>query len=178
MALVVEDGTGLVNANAYVDVAFADAYHRERCSDGWRGPTSKKEAAIIRATEWIDLTFDFVGDRVNQGDPNGSTSPQALAWPRAGVFHADGFFVQDDEVPEAVKRATAEAALAALTVDFFPTVEGGRESLRTERVGRVSVTSDFGGGGPDAQPSVTAASAILRPLSVGGGFGASRLNRA
>ncbi len=139
MALTVEDGTGLSTANAYVAVTFVDGYHTERCNDGWLGAVSEKEAAIIKATEYIDRAFCFQGGVI--------LDTQALAWPRNQVVDDEFRLVPDDSVPVLVQRATAEMALAALTLtDLEPRVETARLLRRTERVGDVSTAMTFDGG--------------------------------
>lgn len=91
MALVVEDGTGLPNANAYIDVAFLRDYYTAR---GVTLPSDDGalEAAITVATlDYVDFFFKFREKPLNDA--------QALKAP----FERSGF-------PEAVKRATAVAA--------------------------------------------------------------------
>lgn len=178
MALTVEDGTGLSTANAYISRSFADTYHRDRGNTAWTGGASDKEQAIIRATEWIDRTFDFQGARVNVGDPDASSiPPQALAWPREGVWHSDGIFVAEDAVPVEVQRATAEAALVALGVDLEPAATEPRVTRRDEQVGSVRLAEDFAGSGSEVV-EIPKVAAILRPLlASGASFGSSTLNR-
>lgn len=180
MALVVEDGTGLTNANAYISVAFADTYHRDRGNDAWAAVGSKaKQQAIIKATEFIDSHFEFQGDRVVVGDGDNSVPPQALAWPREGIVHPEGYVVDPAAVPKEVQRATAELALVAAGEDLEPTVSGGFVSSTSERVGRVSITTNFGGAGGSTGPAVPKVAVLLRPLlASGGGFGTSRVLRA
>lgn len=179
MALVVEDGTGLTTANAYVNVAFVDAYHQLRCNEGWSGNTSAKEAAIIRATEWIDRTFDFMGDIKNQGDTASSLDKQALAWPRSQVFHSDGYLVDTDSLPVELQNACAEVALVAIVHgNLDPVVVGPRVQQGTERVGRVAQTRTFGAAGAGARVEIPIAHQIMKPfLARGGAHGESGLVR-
>lgn len=90
--MIVEDGTGLANADALISVAYADAYHTAR-GNAWAGSNAEKEQAIVRATDYVS-TMVFSGTRL--------TSAQALPWPRADIG-----------IPDAIKRATAEYALRA-----------------------------------------------------------------
>ena len=180
MALIVEDGTGLDDANAYITVAYATDYHQLRCNDGWQGPVSEQEAAIIRATEWLDRHYDFQGSRVVIGDPGSpSVLPQALAWPREGVRHSDGIAVPSDAVPVEVERATAELALITLTMPLEPTSDEGRVSRRDESIGSVRIAEDFASAGTTGAPEIPIVASILRPLlATGGVFGSTKLNRA
>lgn len=109
MALIVEDGTGLSTAEAYCSVADADTYHINRANALWTGTDAAKEAALRKATEYLDGTFKmrWKGCRV--------LSTQALDWPRIGVYNESGFYIPSESLPTSLVHATAELALRALT---------------------------------------------------------------
>lgn len=90
--MIVEDGTGLADADALIDVAYADAYHAAR-GNAWAGTTTEKEQAIVKATDYM-RTMAWIGSPL--------TDTQALPWPRFGYG-----------IPDAIKRACAEYALRA-----------------------------------------------------------------
>ncbi len=169
MTLVLETGAGLTNANTYLLVTVADAYHTLRCNAGWSGDADVKEAALIRATEWIDRTFDFMGEIKNAGDSGSNLNIQALAWPRSQVFHEDNYLIDPDTLPTQVVDATAEAALAALLGPFDPVLKGPRVGSLTEQVGRISQTRSFTASGQEARIQVPTAYLILKPLLARGG---------
>lgn len=103
MALIVEDGTGLDNSNAYIDVAFADAYFTLRGNAEWLAlSTTDKESAIVDGTDYADLRWG----PVLSGRPLVYT--QALQMPRYGLYDRYGRLVEG--VPEAWKRAVCEYA--------------------------------------------------------------------
>lgn len=107
---VVEDGTGLATANAYVSVADATTYF-ENYSDpsAWDlASTADQETALRMATQWIDNRFRGRW----KGTPILGT--QRLAWPRSGVVNEEGFGVDDASIPERIEEATAEMALRFL----------------------------------------------------------------
>jgi hypothetical protein len=96
--LVIEDGTGLSNSNAYADIPFVENYLLGGQLQAFAALTeSEKEAAIIGSTRYIDTMYSWKGTRKN--------IDQALSWPRIGV-ELDGFPVE--RVPAAVRRAAAE----------------------------------------------------------------------
>lgn len=121
MTLILEDGSGVADANSYASEAMADAYFETRGNTAWGDYTGDKEALLIRATAWIDATYynRFPGVRTNGAD-------QALLWPRKagvlvyGVFYQTGpiLTVTDfegqpipvDSIPAALIAATCEAA--------------------------------------------------------------------
>lgn len=106
MAFTVEDGTGLSNSNAYASVEYVDSYHADRGNTKWTGTTAVKQAAIIRATDYVDKRFRklFRGTKASDG--------QALQWPRTNATSDNGFWIQ--QIPTALKKAIAEYALRAL----------------------------------------------------------------
>ena len=108
MTLVVENGTGLSNANAYVSVADADARHTLLGNSGWTGDAEAKEAAIARATAYMEQAYRerWTGQRVNR--------EQALSWPRYGVV-VDSWAVDSNIVPAEIANACAALALKALS---------------------------------------------------------------
>lgn len=153
MALVVEDGTGLTNANSYISVADADTYHSDRAHTDWGAASAgDKESALINATQYIDGKYRTRW-RGWRGHEN-----QRLAWPRYNVVDSDGWSVDWDSVPVNVQYATAEAALLIIQgEDLSPSLErGGR--VVSESVGPISTTYDAGA------PAVTVYLQIQRLL--------------
>lgn len=125
MALVVETGAGLADANSYLSVDQADAYHLARDNRRWNaaGPDDK-QAALIRATQYLDVAYLFAGT------PTSIT--QALAWPRGGAL----------VVPPLVLAAAAELALRALDGPLLPDTTGTATTggqIVQETVGPITV---------------------------------------
>jgi len=114
MAFTVEDGTGVAGANAYADVAFVDAYFTDRGVTGWAGDTSVKQAAIIKATDFIETRW---GDRF-KGRPEHLDPRQPLGFPRYNLYDLAGQVVEG--IPDKLKKATAEYALRALSGPLMP----------------------------------------------------------
>ena len=118
--LVVENGTGLTDANSYSALASANSYHIERGNTAWAAATeSDRKESLIKATQYLDGRYGlwWIGKRKSAG--------QALDWPRRwALFEQSGEYLSDT-VPEQVKRATAEAALTAITTDLEPDLKRG-----------------------------------------------------
>lgn len=153
MAIIVEDGTGLVDAQSYVSVSDADAYHAARGNTAWvDGGADVKEAALVRATDYID------GDNGPRWPGIRATAAQALDWPRLEAYDRDGYL--QEGLPEAVIRATCEAAFVefqsagALTEEL----ERGGAVIR-EKVGPIETEYS-----PNA-PAATVYPAIRKALS-------------
>lgn len=113
MAIVVEDGTGKADAEAYCTVDFATTYHAAMGNAAWTALSNDaKEQALRKATRYMDARYRFSGSK--------QTAEQALAWPRIGAMN-QGWLVDEGIVPLPVQRACAELALQSTTTDLAPT---------------------------------------------------------
>ena len=130
------------NPEFYGTAIAAAAYHTSRGNTGWAdSPTDAAEAALIRASVWLDGTYGhrWPGARVD-GD-------QYLAWPRTGATDKDGFAIIDTTTPRSVEHATYEAALrematpGSLSPDVTPS-----SGVKSETVGPISITYRDGTG--------------------------------
>lgn len=115
MALIVEDGTGLATAEAYISVADATTYHTAYGNPAsWTAATTTaKEIALRTGAQYLDAYYAlrWLGTRTNE--------LQALDWPRIGGIDHDEFVIEDDDVPEEVRRANAIAALKHIDGDVL-----------------------------------------------------------
>lgn len=103
MAITVEDGTGLSNADSYASVAEADAYFDiiPGFSETWA------DLSINAKENWLKFSTRVLDARTNwEGTKYVETS--ALRWPRSGVVDRDGLSVDTGVVPTAVKHGTFE----------------------------------------------------------------------
>jgi hypothetical protein len=128
MPLIVEDGIGRTDANAYADVATIAAYCTLRGLTKFNtlSTTAAKEAAVVNATEWLTIAYQWHGWRI--------TREQALAWPRY-----DNRRRLPAGVPQQVVQATARVAEAiAAGSDMFKVVSG-KDLVRRVQAGSVSV---------------------------------------
>jgi len=112
VTLIVEDGTGVEDATSYISIAFADGYFTTRSIAAWTGSDAVKEAAIIRAMDYVETRWTFLGLPLFTDDP-----VQALKWPRQGIYE-NGLRVEG--IPTNLKRAVAEYALRALSITLLP----------------------------------------------------------
>lgn len=105
MLFIVEDGTGLTNANSYSDVAFADAYFLDRGVTDWSGTDSEKQIFLISATDYIELRWG----RKLKGSIEFPENPQALSFPRINIKDRNGLIISG--IDDKLKKATCEYAL-------------------------------------------------------------------
>lgn len=134
MALSVETGSGLSDANAYVSVAEVDTYAAARNITAWAtASTAQKEAAIIEATFYLDSKFIFLGAQ--------TSAAQALSWPRAGAADIyGGQAIPSNALPISLKRACMELAIKSQggTTLMEDLAHGG--DVTSEAVGPLKVT--------------------------------------
>lgn len=110
--LIVEDGTGLPDANSYASVADADNYLSVRPNyDAWDN-FENQENYLMWATRLLDQRATFYGYK--------QVANSALRWPRTGVVDRDGLAVPYDEVPLAIKHAVIEIAMHLFTQNVDP----------------------------------------------------------
>ena len=162
-----------LNADSYVALVEADAWHTDRGHAAWTGADGVKETALRRATSWIDATFGF---RFSGAKASGRA--QSLAWPRIGATDADGLAISSDEIPVEIKRATFEAALrelvspGSLNPDIVPvTTTGGAVKRVRKKVGPLETETEYteGGSSEMSQPIFPVIEGILAGL-IGRGF--------
>ena len=112
MEIVVEDGTGMVTANAYASVVESDAIlsYQTHATVWPTLETEQKENLIIWATQILDQRTKWKGRKAHD--------TQALGWPRIGAKDCEGIYVEDDIVPTPVKVAVA--ILANHLITFNP----------------------------------------------------------
>jgi hypothetical protein len=165
MALIVENGSGLENAESYASVAFADAYFSARAKgDAWDA-VDDKEAMLRLATEHMLQRYRlrWAGARRYQ--------TQALDWPRINVPMKDlddgefETYYPNDSVPPEVQKACCELAIRAASASLMEDL--GREVLSESVAGAVSVTYAQGSG---RQVKHAAVDAMLSPYLTSSGL--------
>jgi hypothetical protein len=102
MALIVEDGTIVANANSYDSLVNIDAYCTARNYTSWLVLSGvDKEAAILRTMTYLETRM-WLGIRASES--------QELSWPRVGVVLPGGFTIPSDTIPKNIKQALAEGS--------------------------------------------------------------------
>jgi hypothetical protein len=123
MSIIVEDGSCVADANAFVTrddlIVYAAAYYPE--TDVPYDETT--DGAILRASSWVSSFPDW------DGQMKCGRGLQGLAWPRTGVEDCNGDTVPSDEVPIEVEHATFIASLAELASPgiLSPTITPGKQ---------------------------------------------------
>lgn len=141
MAFTLQDENGsVVGANAYLSVAAFKSYHDDR-GQSYAGFTDPQiEQGIVRATQYLDTRFSFVG---YVADPD-----QTTEWPRIDARD------KNDRIrtglPREILNATAEYARIALSQTLNPTPERDESGVpilsKSERAGPVSESITYAEG--------------------------------
>lgn len=153
MSLVVEDGTGLSNAEAYASVSDVRAYATAR---GLSLPEADGdvEALIRKGCDYLEQ-YDFKGRKVSRA--------QALSWPRSYVEDPDypGEYLATDEVPKRIVFAQCQAAIDASSVELMPTTDG--RVVSSEKVDVLEVSYEASSGAAP-RPVLSRVSSLIGPL--------------
>lgn len=180
--IVLEDGSGVAGANAYVDAAFFASYFAQVGVDLTEWDQARTEQRIILATRYMTTVYRdrWQGRRIDY--------IQALDWPRYGVLlslgdntgvwypgYGEGYATQNSVVPQnvvppEVKAACCEFAFRA-DISFgageqggvgtlMPDLAAGAGSIIQKTVGPVTVRYEPG---QLPVPVYTYANALLRP---------------
>lgn len=117
MALIVEDGHGLSNAQSYCSVDYANAYHNTHYHIAWDAVTDK-EAALINATDYINKHCKDLWTGLRR------TKSQTLDWPRLWVPkkntpHNVIVYYANNKIPIELVNACADLSLRLIADDVL-----------------------------------------------------------
>lgn len=143
MALIVENGEGLADAEAYASVAFADAYHLAMGNTAWADlGTTAKEQALRRGTQYLDTNYTFTGTR--------KTTTQRLEWPRVtGSYY---YFTTEFAWPvRCVQEACCELALRSSAATLLPDES---QAVKMEKIGPITIEYADGSGSAPRFPLI------------------------
>lgn len=161
--LIVEDGTGITNADSYVASVDCDTYHANFGNAAWAGATqTAKDAALRQATQYLDSHYRFTGYQL--------TYQQALLWPRSNVW-IYGVYVRWPV--KRVVQACCELALRALTGKLQADVSD--QVNLSEKVGDIEVRHAYSANAGQVRFAVV--DDLLKPIATSGA-GVLRVERA
>ena len=129
--MIVEDGTGLPNADSYVSIEFADSYFSARGVTDWTALTqAKKEVALICATDYIDNVFQWYGKKQFEG--------QSLRFPRVNIKDYEGEDIVG--VPNCLKQAVCDTALMSANGTTLFQTQNENGDVVSENITQLSFT--------------------------------------
>lgn len=101
MAIIVEDGSIIANANSYISIADTRTYALARGTT-LSAVDADVEELIIKAMDYVE-SLGFKGIKFTQD--------QALQFPRANVY-VDGYLISTDEIPSDLIKGLNEVILS------------------------------------------------------------------
>ncbi|KWT12062.1 hypothetical protein CFBP3846_03638 [Pseudomonas syringae pv. avii] len=155
----------------YGNVADADAYHAARANTAWTGEDMAKQAALIRASAYIDGKFQAQNscgrwESLFSGAKTGGRA-QALQWPRTGATDTEGHEIPAEEIPIEVVQATYEAALreillpGSLSPDYVASTAIKRQKVDVLEIEYQSAST---ASGVPTRPVITVVDELIAPL--------------
>lgn len=153
--IIVEDGSGVPNANAYTTVSGVDEYCSMFGYSSWTSAsTDVKKTSMFRAKRYLD-GFSWKGNKVER--------TQSSAFPRENLVDDEGFEIATDVVPQEVVDAFCEASYLFLPdsdVDLEPILDKEDYVVQESFVDVASTTY----GREKVSPKSTVISYMLRGL--------------
>lgn len=155
MALIIEDGTGVDDADSYITLTEARSYALARGAE-----LSADDAVItVQITEVMDYLeaqrFRYQGVK--------TLPANALQWPRLGVL-IDCVAIDDDVIPQELKDVEAQLIIDVSSgITLSPNVAPTSGDIKKEVVGPLT-TEFFEGGSSRTQPTLTKAQDLLDVL--------------
>lgn len=165
MALVVEDGTGLPNADSYKTLVEIREYAVSR------GVTLSSDDAVVETQARV--AFDHLNGYGDRFKGNKGSATQSGQWPRTGVV-IQGFTIPEDELPTQLGQAQCELInVQSEGVDLSPVGDSAR--VIEEQVGPIRTKFSETRGAAEGQvPTIPAVEnllqALLRTTAFGGSF--------
>ncbi|WP_346399925.1 DnaT-like ssDNA-binding protein [Pseudomonas syringae] len=155
----------------YGNVADADAYHAARANTAWTGEDMAKQAALIRASAYIDGKFQAQNscgrwESLFSGVKTGGRA-QALQWPRTGATDTEGHEIPAEEIPIEVVQATYEAALreialpGSLSPDYVASTAIKRQKVDVLEIEYQAASNTSG---VPTRPVITVVDELIAPL--------------
>jgi hypothetical protein len=143
MAFIVEDGTGLSNANSYVGVAYANAYFAERAVTSWDSLDDEiKLASLIKATDYFELRWShlLISEIYNE--------TQSLSFPRkyigTPIFdEIDTELLIGYTIPDKILKATCEYAIRASTGELVTDISTTAGQATRVKIGVIEKETNF-----------------------------------
>jgi hypothetical protein len=154
MALIVEDGSLVANANSYITLAEYKAWADAR-GLAYSANDATIEQQILRAMDYLERIF-YIGNKANEN--------QFLQWPRTEA-QIDGYYADATEIPKEVKTSTYEAT--KVQADGYSQFETEARRTKSESIGDISVVYADNSENRTTTPALTfALSKIIQPAGM------------
>jgi hypothetical protein len=161
MAFIVEDGTGVANANSYGTVEGAIEYAADRGIDLSTQSDAQMKAWLVLGTDYLNQ-FSYIG---TQDSPT-----QSMLWPRSGLTYSDGTAFPENVIPSALTSALYQLVIEQSNgIDVMPSTDwqdkGGFVTMEKVDVLETRYSDSVV---PGEQPSMPRVDSLLASLLVTG----------
>lgn len=162
MALIVEDGSNVANANSYAELAYIKAYAQ------LRGITLAADAVIENQ---VALAMDYLESKRNNYQGLKTYPDQSLQFPR-NYLVIDSNEFPNNAIPKELKNALSQLVIEIENgISILPTIN--EAPIKRETVG--PITTEYAvNPGTGLEPIIFSVEALLQPLfknSTSSGFG-------
>lgn len=129
MALVIETGAGLSDADSWVEVAAFKTWCASRGYDVTAKSTPELEIALRIGADYVNTKWRYKGERL--------LAAQIMEFPRNNLVDHSGLTITG--VPQRVKNAQMEAAFRSFSTSLYEVSDRGG-MIKSESVGPLSQT--------------------------------------
>lgn len=157
MALIVEDGSIVADADSYGTVSGLKNFAAKRGTDLTENYTDAQlEVAMIKATDYLESKRDrYQGEKVD--------STQSLQFPRSGVY-VDNILIATNAIPNELISAQYFLAMSAVSEDLQPDKSPDDKGRVTSETVEGAVSVDYEYVESVTDPIFVKADALLQPL--------------
>ena len=168
MSLIVEDGTTVSGAAAYITVADADAYLASYGKDAvWSTKSVNEKEILLRSSRlYMDTKYTWKGTQATGG--------HSTIWPRSGVYIEDNL-ISSVTIPADISNSNALLAADAASSDLYRNIDNGSTGQliqsTEDAVGplKSSISYFDSPTSNGTQIAFTEVNSILKPYTIGGG---------
>ena len=134
VTVIVEDGSGVTNANSYRSTADIDSWVETNPHDStWAGlAQAQKNGYAIMSCRVLNEQIDWDGWQTDD--------EQSLDLPRSGMTDKNGNSIDDDEIPSEIQNAQSE--LARLLAESDRTADPDTAGFKEIGVGSIKLIID------------------------------------
>lgn len=156
MALIVEDGTNIPNANSYADLVDIRAYALAR-GITLTAVDADLEVQVIKAMDYLEsFRTCFQGEK--------TYDDQSLQWPRSDVY-IDNILIDEDSIPKDLRSAEMQLVIDVHNgITLQPSLSGSSSTagqVTHEQVGPLVVKYSDTASPSSTNPKLTAAQSFI-----------------
>lgn len=157
MALIVETGSIIANADTFISLVDAEAYIAAKVAPSeWTAASDiAKESALRVGTIIVNSRYRYAGKLVNP-------TTQPLNWPRYDAYDSEERFYDSETIPKIIKDAVCEFAL--IHIRDGDLTEPDDEEVKKVKLDVMEIENFTRDDGGSSQPNYRFIDEMIRPL--------------